>query len=66
MNRFPLVLGIVFVIAALLWPWLKRMDLFQLPGDIVIERPGFKFMFPVTTMLIVSAVLSLLAWLMRR
>jgi hypothetical protein len=66
MNRFPLVLGIVFVIAALLWPWLKRMDLFQLPGDIVIDRPGFKFMFPVTTMLIVSAVLSLLAWLMRR
>jgi hypothetical protein len=66
MNRFPLVLGIAFVIAALLWPWLKRMDLFQLPGDIVIDRPGFKFMFPVTTMLIVSAVLSLLAWLMRR
>ena len=67
MNRFPLVLGIIFVIAALLWPWLKRMDLFQLPGDIVIDRPGFKFMFPVTTMLIVSAVLSLLvAWLMRR
>jgi hypothetical protein len=66
MNRFLLVLGIVFVIAALLWPWLKRMDLFQLPGDIVIDRPGFKFMFPVTTMLIVSAVLSLLAWLMRR
>jgi hypothetical protein len=66
MNRFPLVLGIVFVIAALLWPWLKRMDLFQLPGDIVLDRPGFKFMFPVTTMLIVSAVLSLLAWLMRR
>ena len=66
MNRFPLVLGIVFVIAALLWPWLKRMDLFHLPGDVVIDGPGFKFMFPVTTMLIVSAVLSLLAWLMRR
>ena len=66
MNRFLLVLGIVFVIAALLWPWLKRMDLFHLPGDIVVDRPGFTFMFPVTTMLIVSAVLSLLAWLMRR
>ena len=66
MNRFLLVLGIVFVIAALLWPWLKRMDLFHLPDDIVVDRPGFTFMFPVTTMLIVSAVLSLLAWLMRR
>jgi hypothetical protein len=42
------------------------MHLFQLPGDILIDRPGFKFIFPITTMLIVSAVLSLLAWLMRR
>ena len=66
MNRFLLALGIVFVSAGLLWPWLKRMHLFHLPGDILIDRPGFKFIFPITTMLIVSAVLSLLAWLMRR
>jgi Protein of unknown function (DUF2905) len=45
---------------------LKRMHLFHLPGDIVIDRPGFKFFFPITTMLIVSAVVSLIAWLMRR
>jgi hypothetical protein len=31
--------------AGLLWPWLKRMHLFHLPGDIVIDRPGFKFFF---------------------
>jgi hypothetical protein len=37
-----------------------------LPGDIVIDRPGFKFFFPITTMLIVSVVLSIIAWLMRR
>ena len=36
------------------------------PGDVVIDRPGFKFMFPIATMLIISAVLSLLVWLMRR
>ena len=58
MNRFLLALGIVFVSAGLLWPWLKRMHLFQLPGDILIDRPGFKFIFPITTMLIVSAGLS--------
>jgi hypothetical protein len=38
----------------------------HLPGDIVIDRQGVKFFFPVTTMLIVSAVLSIIAWLMRR
>jgi Protein of unknown function (DUF2905) len=66
MSRLLLTLGIVFVFAGLLWPRLKKMHLFHLPGDIIIDRPGFKFMFPITTMLIVSVVLSLLAWLMRR
>jgi hypothetical protein len=66
MNRLLLILGVGFIIAGLLWSWLKRMHLFHLPGDIFIDRPGFKFIFPITTMLIVSAVLSLAAWLMRR
>ena len=66
MNRLLVALGAVLGVAGVLWPWLKRMHLFHLPGDIVIDRPGFKFFFPITTMLIVSAVLSLIAWLMRR
>jgi hypothetical protein len=66
MNRLLLALGTVFILAGLLWPWLNRMHLFHLPGDIIIDRPGFKFMFPITTMLIISVVLSLLTWLLRR
>jgi hypothetical protein len=66
MNRLLVALGAALVVAGLLWPWLKRMHLFHLPGDIVIDRPGFKLFFPITTMLIVSAVVSLIAWLMRR
>jgi Protein of unknown function (DUF2905) len=66
MNRVLLIIGIVFVVAGACWPWLKRVPLFHLPGDIVIDRPGFKFMFPITSMLIVSAVLSLVVWLIRR
>ena len=66
MNRFLLALGIACIIASLLWPWLKRIPLFRLPGDILIDRPGFKFFFPFTTMLIVSVVLSLLICLLRR
>jgi hypothetical protein len=61
-----IVLGAVLVVAGLLWPWLKKMHLFHLPGDIVIDRPGFKFFLPITTMLIVSAVVSIVAWLIRR
>jgi hypothetical protein len=66
MNRFLIAVGTVFIVAGLLWPWVKRVPLFHLPGDIVIDRPGFKFMFPITTMLIVSMVLSVVAWLIRR
>jgi hypothetical protein len=59
-------LGTVLVVAGLVWPWLKRLHLFHLPGDIVIDRPGFKFFFPITTMLIVSAILSIIVWFVRR
>jgi hypothetical protein len=65
-KRMLIVLGAVLVVAGLLWPWLKKVHLFHLPGDIVIDRPGFKFFLPITTMLIVSAVLSIVAWLIRR
>ena len=66
MGRVLIILGAILVVAGLLWPWLRRMPLFHLPGDIVIDRPGFKFFFPITTMLIVSVVLSIIAWLLRR
>ncbi len=66
LNRILILLGTVFIVAGLAWPWLRRLHLFNLPGDIVIDRPGFKFFFPVTTMLIVSVVLSVVAWLLRR
>jgi hypothetical protein len=66
MNRPLIVIGTVLVLTGLGWPWLKRTSLFHLPGDIVIDRPGFKLFFPITTMLLVSAALSVIAWLMRR
>ena len=66
MNRPFVLLGSLLLIAGLLWPWLKKLHLFHLPGDIVIERPGFKFFFPITTALILSMVVSIVAWLLRR
>ena len=66
MNRPLLMLGMLLVVVGLLWPWVKNLHLFQLPGDIVIDRPGFKFFLPITTMVLVSVVLSVAAWWMRR
>ena len=37
-----------------------------LPGDIIVDRPGFKVFFPLTTMIVVSLVVSAILWLFRR
>lgn len=66
MNRWLIAIGLLLLVAGLAWPWLTKLGLFRLPGDIVIEREDFRFYFPITTMIIVSVVVSLLLWLFRR
>ncbi len=66
MSRTLIVIGLILVVLGLLWPWLSRLGLFRLPGDIVIERDNFRFYFPITSMLLISVVLSLILWLFRR
>jgi len=66
MQRALILLGIVLVVVGLTWPWLQKLGLFRLPGDIVIERENFRFYFPITSMIILSLVFSLLLWLFRR
>lgn len=66
MNRLLIGLGAVLVVLGAAWPWVRRLPLFRLPGDIVIDRPGVRFFFPFTSMLLISALLSIIAWLVRR
>jgi hypothetical protein len=66
MNRTLVVIGIVLVLAGLFWKQLTALPLFRLPGDLVIDRPGLKFFFPITTMIVISLVVSLILWLFRR
>ncbi len=66
MQRFLIILGLGSLLAGLLWPWLGRLPLGRLPGDLLIQREGFRFYFPITTGLLVSLVISLVLWLLRR
>ena len=66
MQRWLIILGIVLLLLGLLWPLLAKLGLGRLPGDIVVERDGFRFYFPLMTSVIVSLVLSVLFWLFRR
>lgn len=66
MRGWLIAIGIVLVAVGLLWPWLNRLGLGRLPGDIVVQRGGFGFYFPIVTCLIVSVVLSFILWLLNR
>ena len=66
MSKTMIVFGIILCITGLLWPWLSKLGLGRLPGDIVIERENFKFYVPITTGIILSLLLSILTWLFQR
>jgi hypothetical protein len=66
MTRILVTLGVTLVIVGLAWPWLVKIGLGRLPGDIVIERENFRVYFPITTMVLISLLLSLVFWLFRK
>jgi hypothetical protein len=66
MQRLLILAGLALVAAGLLWPWLSRLGLGRLPGDIRIESESGGFYFPVVTCLIISVVISVLLWFFRR
>ena len=66
MQRALIAVGILLVLIGLAWPWLSKLPLGRLPGDIVIERDGLKVYFPLVTMLLASALISLVLWVLRR
>jgi hypothetical protein len=66
MQRALIVIGAVLLLAGLAWPWLSKLGLGRLPGDIRIETESGGFYFPIVTCLVISVVLSLLLWFFRR
>jgi hypothetical protein len=65
-GRLLIILGIVLVVLGVLWPWIAKLGLGRLPGDIVIERENFRLYIPIATSLIVSIVLSVILWFLNR
>jgi hypothetical protein len=65
-QRALIVIGIVLIIVRLAWPWLGKLPLGRLPGDVLIDRGNFKLYFPITTLLLISALISVVLWLFRK
>ena len=67
LGKLLFILGIVLVVlGAVIWKTGGLGGLGRLPGDITVHKGSSTFYFPIVTCLLLSAVLSLLAWLFRR
>ena len=55
-----IIIGVLFIIVGLLYPFLKDIGLGRLPGDIVIKKENSSFYFPIVTCIIISIVISLI------
>ena len=66
MQRTLVIAGAFLVLAGFLWPWISKLPIGRLPGDILIDRPGLKIYIPLATMIVVSLVVSAILWLFRR
>lgn len=66
MQRFMIIAGVVLVALGLAWPWVSTFPFGRLPGDINIVREGFRFQFPLTSSVLLSLLVTILIWLLRR
>lgn len=66
MGRILIIGGLAIVALGLLWPWLRRLGVGRLPGDIYVRGEHTSFYFPIVTCILISVVASLLFWLLRR
>ncbi|MFI5384483.1 MAG: DUF2905 domain-containing protein [Fimbriimonadales bacterium] len=64
-GKVLVVFGLaIAVIGGLIWLGVFRwLRLGHLPGDIAVERPGYSFYFPITTMILISGLLMLISLL---
>ncbi len=65
-RQILISIGVLLILVGLAWPWLHKFGLFRLPGDIVIERDNFRFYFPITSMILISLLISLILWLFKK
>ncbi|MDN5849428.1 MAG: DUF2905 domain-containing protein [Nitrococcus sp.] len=65
-QRLFIIIGICLLVAGLFWPIIAKLGLGGLPGDIAIRKDNFTFYFPITTSIIISLLLTLIFWLLRK
>ena len=65
MQKFLLIIGLIFIASALVYPFLKKIGIGRLPGDLFFKFGNSSFYFPVVTCIIISIVLTIIINLMK-
>ena len=60
MQKILIIIGIILLIIGLLYPYIKKLGIGQLPGDILFKTGNSTFFFPVMTCLIISIILTII------
>jgi len=68
LGKSLIIIGVILVIAGLIiyFAGNKLHWIGHLPGDIRIEKENFKFYFPITTMILLSVILTVILWIIRK
>ncbi|NRA46457.1 MAG: DUF2905 domain-containing protein [Oligoflexales bacterium] len=65
MSKYLIVGGVILISVGLLWPYLNKIGLFNLPGDIMIKKEGYTIHFPIVTCIVISMTISFIFWIIR-
>ncbi len=60
MQKILIVMGLFLIVIGLLYPYIRKLGLGQLPGDIIFKSGNTTFFFPIVTCLIISIVLTII------
>lgn len=66
MQKIIIILGVLFIIIGVLFPYISKIGLFKLPGDIYFGTKNFKFLFPITTSILLSILVSIIIWIWKK
>jgi len=66
MAKWLITIGLILIVLGALWPFLAKLGFGSLPGDIRLERKGYTFYFPLTSGIIISLVISLIFWILKK
>ena len=65
-QKTLIIIGVLFILVGLLYPFLKDLGLGRLPGDIIVKKGNSTFYFPIVTCIVVSVVISLILMFLKK